>query len=52
MFKNKKADIGWETIGKLILVLFLLVVILMIIGLMTQKGQEILQHIKDIFRFW
>ena len=48
---KKKAILGWEMIGRLILILILILVVLTIIGMLTGKTQAVWLKVKDILSF-
>ena len=48
---NKKAEFGWEQISKIILVLLVLIIIITIIFYLKGRGYELIENIKNIFRF-
>jgi len=48
---NKKAEWGWEVIGKIILILIVILVLLIIIGLLSGKSHELWDKIAGMFSF-
>ena len=50
LISNKKGDIAWDEIGKLVLILIAIVVILAGIIALTGSSGELFNQIKNIFR--
>ena len=48
---DKKGDLGWEEIAKIILVLFFLIILILIITLYRDKALEVINNLKDFLRF-
>lgn len=48
---NKKAEFGWEQISKILLVLVALIILIGIIILLKEKGNDLAKSIIDKFRF-
>ncbi len=48
---GKKADIGWEYIAKIILMLIFLFVLIGIIMLLSGKSFSVIERIKQLLRF-
>jgi len=48
---DKKGDFGWEQIGKIVLAVVFFLILLIIIGLLTGKGNSLFETIQNILRF-
>ncbi|MBL7147740.1 MAG: hypothetical protein ISS82_02855 [Nanoarchaeota archaeon] len=48
---NKKADLAWNKIGKLILILIALIILIAITFLFKDRLYEIFNNLKDFVRF-
>lgn len=46
---NQKAEMAWDTIGKIILVLVFLVIVLVILGMILNTSFGLVDKIKSIF---
>lgn len=51
VFNMKKAELAWEKIGNLIIVLIVLIILIAIAILFKDKLYEVLEKIKDFVRF-
>lgn len=48
---KKKADLAWEQITKVLIVIVILIVLLLIIGLFKDKMYELFERLKIFIRF-
>ena len=48
---DKKGDLGWEEIARIILVVVFLVILILITTLYKDKLLEVIEKIKDLIRF-
>jgi len=48
---NKKGDLGWEEIAKIILVIVFLIILVLFATIYREKGLEIINNMKEFIRF-
>lgn len=48
---DKKGDLGWEEIAKIILVIVFLIILILIVTLYKDKSLDVIEKIKDLIRF-
>jgi hypothetical protein len=48
---NKKGDIGWDFIGKMLFYVMMLVVLLAVIGLIADKSFGVVDKLKEMLGF-
>ena len=48
---DKKGDFGWDELGKIIIAVIFFLILLVIVGLLTGKGGNMFETIKNVVRF-